>query len=137
MHSTQGTPFQHLALVAKGDCILGPCGYETIGESVLGRLLTPGHHTNNTLKHIVSLPMKKIYLTYSFSLTGRLQVYHTSRNYGNALRECRLRDTIFELSLGLGSHLVQLTSTSQKAHTFGLSPEFSIVTKGTPSDHGF
>ena len=56
--------------------------YQTIitGERGLSRLPLPGHCTNYKLKYILSLSVKKkpIYLSWSFSLRGRLQASHTS-----------------------------------------------------------
>ena len=56
--------------------------YQTIitGERGLSRLPLPGHCTNYKLKYILSLSVKKkpIYLSWSFSLKGRLQASHTS-----------------------------------------------------------
>lgn len=44
---------------------------------------------------------KAYLLVQCFSLRGMLRNYHTDRGYGGALRECRLRDAIFVLSLAL------------------------------------
>ena len=102
MQSTQGMPVEYLALVTRGACVSGPHGTETIGESVLGRLPPPKHCTESRLKHTLSLPVKKTYLLVQiFSLRDGLQACHISKGYRNALREHRLRDTIFLLSLGL------------------------------------
>lgn len=45
--------------VGAGLVFLGPSGTETIGETVLGRLLSPGHSTNIRLKHILVFLWKR------------------------------------------------------------------------------
>lgn len=55
MHSTHRKPLEHMALVARGACISGPHGTETIRETVLGRIPHPGHYIDNRLKHTSSV----------------------------------------------------------------------------------
>ena len=100
--STQGVSLKHLALVARRACLSGFLSTETIRETFLGRLPPPGHGTDadwNTAPDF--LWERPIYLSWSFSLRGRLHVYHTSRGYGGALRECRLGHASSAFSIGL------------------------------------
>lgn len=83
---------------------LDPMGLKQL-KTVLGRLSHPRTRpctgSRNTLP--VFLWKRPIYLSYSFSLRGWHQVYHTSRGYWNALSEWGLGDTILALSLGLAT----------------------------------
>lgn len=104
VQSTQGIPFEYLALIAKGVCISGPYKTETIGGAVFVRLSHPGHGTDDRLRYIqVFLWKRPIYLCWSLSLKERLQVYHITGGYRGVLREHALRDSIYVLSLGLAT----------------------------------
>lgn len=86
----------------KGYSISGLHRSQTIGDTVFGWLLFPGHYTNSRLTQAPCLPVKKAYyLSWGSSLRGRLQVCHTSRGHRSVVRERKLRDVIFVLSLGL------------------------------------
>ena len=98
--STQGTPLECLALVARQAYASGPYRSETLRETVFGRLQPPKHFKESRLKHTPSLPMEKpIYLSWR----DRLQVYHRSPGYRSTLRECELENAIFAFSLGLAT----------------------------------
>lgn len=57
---TKGMPHEHL--MAGRDCTSGSHGSETIDETVLGRLPSPGYTIKSRLKHNSNLPGKKSYL---------------------------------------------------------------------------
>ena len=54
-----GGLFVHLALVARGDFVLGSHSTGTTGETVLGRPAFPEHYTESRLKSTTSPSMKK------------------------------------------------------------------------------
>lgn len=53
-------PLNHLALVARGACILGFHGALSLGATVLGRLLSPEHCALSGLRHISNLSVKEV-----------------------------------------------------------------------------
>lgn len=111
-----------------------PVGQRPVGGCLMVVMLPlPGHGAGSRLKSAHSLLMKKAYLLVLsfiiyFSLRGRLQVYHTSRDSSSALRGQRS-----SVCAPLAS--LQLTNISQKeVHTFLWSPKFCNFTMGTPQD---
>lgn len=62
MQPPQGTPLEHLALVAGKNCILGPPGSETIRDSFPLATAPRSPQTAYSLKRTPSLPVKKAYL---------------------------------------------------------------------------
>lgn len=100
--TAQGMPFDHLALVARRTCIPRSHRIVTIRETVIGRIPSSGHRTESRLKYTPSLSVKEAYLlVLEAQLWSRLQVWHTPRDYGGALRKCRPGNTIFVLSFCL------------------------------------
>lgn len=98
----QTIPLDYLALVSMETCIPGSHGCVTIGETVLDRLPHTEHCIDSRLKYTPSILWKRLTCSFwSFSIRGRLQIWHTFRDYRDAFRECRLRDTIFLLFLCL------------------------------------
>ena len=90
------------------------CG---IGEMILGRLLPPGHCTDNGPRHIVFLQRRCFFLSWSFSLGGSLQVWHTLMAYDTALKECRLWMPSWRCPLPSSSSLV--SSRRELIHSSG------------------
>ena len=114
----QGISPALLALGAIRACVSGSQRTETIRESVF-RLPPPGHSTDSSLTHTHSSHVKEpIYLSWSFSLRDRFQVYHTSRGHKDALRECRptLHSTLALLSPPV--------FPKKEAYTLVWSPDF-------------
>ena len=110
---------QLLALVAGGIVFLGPMNLKQSGSSPKATTLRVLHRQQTVPP--VSLWKRTDDLSWSFSLKGTLQVYHSSRGYRSALKEHRLG----EPSLHSLSPLLQFTSTYQKgAHTLNWSPDF-------------
>jgi len=108
----------------QGGLHFGLYGSETIGETVLGRLPPPGHCTNNNWNTPPSFCEKG--LSTWPAASAWQACFHTSRNYGGALRECRWGIP------SLSSHLalLQLTSTAEKkAHTLRVQ-SFQLSLRG-------
>ena len=59
--ATQGMPFDHLALVARGAYVFGSHGAVTVGE-IVGRLPPQGNCTDSRFKHNSCLFVKEVYL---------------------------------------------------------------------------
>lgn len=97
MQSTQGTPFDCLALVAKGAGVLKLPRKVTIQRVLTGRPPRLGHHTDSRLKNN-RLPLKKAaFLGLELQPEGQaLDSPHTRR-----LRKCFQAGTIFEQQPGL------------------------------------
>lgn len=85
----QTMPPDHLALVGKGICILGPHGTITIGKIVLDRMPHPGHCTGGRLKHTSSLVKKDNLLVLEIQLEGQASGLHTSQEYRGIRGECK------------------------------------------------
>lgn len=74
-------------------------GTVTIRNVVLSRPLSPGHHIDSRLKHIVVFLWKRpTGWSWRFDFRGRLQIRHTSRGYGGTLKEYRPGNAIFSPS---------------------------------------
>ena len=94
---------------------------ETIGKTVLGRLLPTGHCTDSRLKDTSWLPVwRPVSLSWSFSLRRGLQVCHISTGCGGVGRHGP-RDTIFVLSISLATDWQYLPERSLYTH---LRPQF-------------
>lgn len=70
-------------------CISGSHETVTIRDTALGRLPPPGHHTDRQTKTYSQVFLWKRFIHLIWSLRDRLQVYHTSRGYWEAVREHR------------------------------------------------
>lgn len=97
MHSPhRGCPLSIWPWWPEGDCVSGLHVSETIVETVLdhpqGIVQTAGRSTSSVL-----MCKRPIFLSWSFSLRGRLQAYHISRGYRGALREHGQEDNISAL----------------------------------------
>lgn len=93
----------------------GPHGTET----VFGRSLSPGNGANKRLKHTWSSCENSLLFVLQPQTEGQASHVHTSRGYGGAQRECRLR------TLSLHSPLAsKLTSISQKGVSTFLEGQF-------------
>lgn len=103
-----------------GTCTSGSHGTETIKETFPGRLPPPRAWKRRRRKRRRRRKLWFIYLSYNFSMRGRLQKDHTSRGYGGALRECRPGTP----SLHPAFALLHLVGTSQK-RVYILEPWFS------------
>ena len=88
--ATQGMPLDYLALEASGACVPGAQRTVRIGETLLGRPPPRALHRQQTETSPVFLGKRTICLSRSYSLKGKLQVWHTPKGYGSALRRCRL-----------------------------------------------
>lgn len=93
-------PLDHLALKAKGACVPGSHRTITIRDSVLGKLPSSESCTDGRLKHTPSLA-KKSPICFSVALAWGAGLWFGTLIGGNggALREWRLANTIFALSL--------------------------------------
>lgn len=85
-------------------------------------------------QHIETTPTKSIYekrpiyLSWSFSLRSRFQVYHTSSSHRGALRGCRPADAISELSW---PHYSLPDPPKKELILLSRDPSFATVPKDT------
>ena len=132
--ATQEIPLYHLAVVARDTCIPGNYRTLTIVETVLGRLPHPGHCTD-TADWNTPLPFlrnRPTCLSWSLSLRGSLQIWHTYRDYEMISGNVGQRIP----SLFSPSALLQFSGIShERAYTLIWNPDFSHATWETPLYH--
>lgn len=103
---------EHLALMAREECVPGPRGSESMRETVHGTTPKAVHRQETESP----CPMQRpVCLSWSFGSQGTLQDHPTSRGYRSALREHRP-------SLCFLLESLQLTSTFHQV--FIWSPKF-------------
>lgn len=135
MQPTQGTSLEHLALVAEKNCVSGPHEAKTFSKTALHRQSFP-HPTPQVTAEIVHTPSSPVqmgYLSWSFGLRGRLQVYHIPDDK-EVLSQQQARESQHVLSLRLAAARQHLPEWS---HTLVWSSDFlKLLPKRTPPDHG-
>lgn len=98
------TQADHLSLVARAACV--PGSHQTVWTVTIKVTVLasrpPGRCTGSRLKHAPSLSVEEASpLSWSFGLRDKVQVWPTSRVSRAALRDRRLGDAVFTLSLRL------------------------------------
>ena len=127
VHNPQrGIPLECLALGSRGDCVSGPCGSETIRETVLGRVSSPGHFIQSRLKHASSLTVKNAYL---------LVLVHQPEGQASDLPHLEVTEVLSgNIVQGTPLALLQFIGTSKiRPHTLIWSPDFCNWCQGDTS----
>lgn len=87
----------------RGACVIGSHRGVTIRETVFGRLPPPGHCTDTRLRHTPILFVKKAYCPGAFACGAGFRFATSLEAMGGPIRENRLEDAIFMLSLVLAA----------------------------------
>lgn len=89
---------------------VGLCSWVTIGETIFGKLPSPGHCTNNRMKHIQSIREKGLFLVLVLQLEGQI----SGMSHLEATKAFLGNTGWGRPSLHTPLALVQHTGTSQK-----------------------